>query len=532
MLRSGVLARMLAALGVRGTDPLARIPSARVHPQAAWDKAFLIEEALAASPGDARLHTRLGFAWAALDKIDEAVGAFEEALRLDPARQDAITGLGVVLREQGRLPEAVAHLRRALELRPDDRETFQTLLFMLLCLEGASEKEVFDWHVRYAQRFEAPLRSAWRPHPNSRDPARKLRVGYVSPEFWRHVVGFCMAPVLEHHDRSAVEVVCYSNRKLGDDLTEQLQGHADQWREIAAMTDAAVADLVREDRIDILVDLAGHAPGSRLEVFARKPAPVQVSYLDYSATTGLSSFDYRITVAACDPPGLADPYYTETLERIPGTFWLYNPPALPEPPQRSRAGVLRLASLNSFYRASSQALDTWAAILRGLPGAELIVVGVPAGEANRRLRARFEAQGVDPARLRIFGLLAYQDLLALIRASDIALAPFPYNGAMTMLDCLWQGVPVVALRGGNTFYTRMAHSILGALGLEELLADSPQDYCERVLRLAADAPRRAELRRVLREKIRGSALQDFTGLPRFLEAAYRRMWQRYCAAPV
>lgn len=526
MPRPGFLRRLGASLGIGGHDPFAGIPRARAHPPERWEKAWRLAEARDDAAADSAGLARLGYAWLGVDEVDQAAEAFEEALRLDPRRQDALAGLGNARREQGRLADAVAQYRSALEL--GSQASFQNLLFSMMCLEGAAEEEIFAWHLRYAERYEAPLRAAWRPHANPRDPARVLRVGYVSPDFWRHVAGFCMAPVIEHHDRAAVEVTCYSNRREGDDLTAQLRARADRWRDVADLTDEAFATLVREDGIDILVDLAGHAPGGRLGAFALKPAPVQVSYLDYSGSTGLACLDCRVTVAACDPPGLAEPYYTERIERVPGTFWLYNPPELAAPPRRRARGPLRLGSFNSFYRAGGEALDTWASILRELPGAELVVAGMASAQAQAALRERFGKRGVDPARLRLYGLLNYQDFIALIRGTDIALAPFPYNGAMTMLDCLWQGVPVVALQGGCTFRTRMAHSILDALGLEELLATSPADYRARVLRLAADATRRAELRETLRERIRGSALQDFRGFPRALEDAYRRMWRRYC----
>jgi predicted O-linked N-acetylglucosamine transferase (SPINDLY family) len=525
----GIFDRLRALLAFGRRDAFAAIPRARVHPPERWEKAWRLAEARDDAAPDPQRLVQLAYAWLGVDEVDRAAAAFEEALRLEPRRHDALAGLGNARREQGRIADAVALYQRALEAAPNHLASFQNLLFSMLCLEGATEEEVFAWHLRYAERFEAPLRASWQPHANSRDPERVLRVGYVSPDFWRHVVGFCMAPVIEGHDRAAVEVTCYSNRHEGDDLTAALRGRADRWRDIDALSDQAVADFVRADGIDILVDLAGHAPGGRLGAFMRKPAPVQLSYLDYSGSTGLTSLDCRITVAACDPPGLAEPYYTERIERIPGTFWLYNPPGPAAPPARRPRGPLRLGSFNSFYRAGNEALDTWASILRELPGAEFVAAGMASGEAQDALRQRFGRLGVDPARLRLYGLLNYQDFTALIRATDIALAPFPYNGAMTMLDCLWQGVPVVALQGGSTFRTRMAHSILGALGLEELLAKTPADYRERVLRLAADGTRRAELRETLRERIRGSALQDFSGFPRSLEAAYRAIWRRYCA---
>jgi protein O-GlcNAc transferase len=511
---------------------MARLPRSRPHGKQALEHLAELEEAAAADPGNAAGLTGLGQAWFEVDAVDEAAGCFARALAIDAHEVRALNGLANVSREQGKLAEAIGLYRRALELRPDYVEAFQNLLFATLCSNELSEEDILGWHKRFAARFEVPLLRARRPHGNIFDAERRIRIGYVSPDFRRHVVGFCIAPVIEHHDRAGFEVFCYDSGSSADDLTASIKAMADAWRDVSRMNDAQLDERVRADGIDILVDLSGHTPGNRLLAFARKPAPIQVAYLDYSATTGLASMDFRLTDGVCDPPGVADAYYTERLVRLPGAFWCYNPPALPEPAQRAASSLrhVTFACVNSFYRVSDAALSIWAGILRQLPGARLVLAGVPGGEAAASLAQRLRALGIDEHRLSIFGLLGYEHYLELIRSADVALGPFPYNGAMTLLDCLWHGVPVVSMRGGKTFRTRMADSICSSLGLEELLADDPAAYAGIALRLAKDREARAAYRASLRERVRASPLCDYAGFTRGLESACRGLWRARCSA--
>ena len=283
---------------------------------------------------------------------------------------------------------------------------------------------------------------------------------------------------------------------------------------------------MRADGIDILVDLCGHGPGNRILAFARRPAPVQVSYLDYSATTGLASMDWRLTTEYCDPPG-AERFYSEKLYRLKETYWTYNPPVtLPVAALPAAAnGHVTFGSFNLYYRITAEVLDLWARVLGAVPRSRLVIVSVAAGSTQAALLERMARAGVAPERISIHGVVPYEEYHRLIGGVDIGLAPFPYNGATTLMDCIWNGVPVVAKAGGETFTTRLGPSVLATLGLEELIAGGPDDYVRIASGLASDRARLAELRQAMRGRLERSPLRDFAGFTRALEAAYGAMWR-------
>ena len=433
------------------------------------------------------------------------------------------------MKERGQLGQAISLYQRALELKPDDRIAHQNLLYLSLCSSEFSEEEIFGWHRKFGTRFEAN-HDREVVHANSREPDRPLRIGYISPDFREHVAGRCFAPIATHHDRQRFSIFCYYNGQAVDDITQMVRSASDGWRQVAHLDDDALCERIRNDGIDILVDLSGHTPGNRLLAFAKKPAPVQVTYLDYSGTTGMTAMDYRLTDAQCDPAGIADAYYTERLVRLPDTYWLYNPPTSVDIAGASEVhnGAIRLGCVNAFYRIGDAAIEVWASALRQLPDATLALVGVADGDAKARVRQRFQARGVDPERLALFGYLQYTDYINLIQSLDVALAPFPYNGAISLLDCLWHGVPVVALEGGKTFRSRMGASILRSVNLEDLLAANHDDYVKKVVALADDRDKRRVLRSMLRDMVKGSPLCNAAKFTSGLEHVYRTMWRHYC----
>lgn len=515
------------------SDFLDYIPRQRVHSIGAQQRAQEMEASLLASDRqDASLWVKCGYGWSELDEIDREIECFERALAIDSSNHDAINGLANALKTQGQLGQAIELYHRALEISPADIKVFQNLLFAMLCSGEVSEAEIFEWHQKFSRVFEKPLEVYRGELTNSTEPSRRLRIGYVSADLRDHVTGRCMAPILARHDRKNFNIYCYYDGSLADDFTRSMQAVGGIWRDMSKLDDTQLCKRILTDRIDILVDLSGHTPGNRLLAFARKPAPIQVSYLDYSATTGLESMDYRLTGAGCDVQGVADAFYTESLIRLPGTYWLYNPPEVPDsvPTFDKKSGDILLSCLNSFYRISDEAILIWAKILRQLPTARLALVGVPTGNARNKILTRFKKLGIKSSRIEMFGILNHGHYLRLIRATDIALAPFPYNGAMTMLDSLWNGVPVVCLRGGPTFRSSMGNCILGLLDLESLIADRATDYVNIVVRLAEDRNLRLDLRAGLRERMKHSSLCDAPALTAAIEAAYGEMWRRYCKA--
>jgi predicted O-linked N-acetylglucosamine transferase (SPINDLY family) len=487
---------------------------------------------LQSQPDDGAALVMLGDAHRFSNELDEARGCFEQTLKQNPAAPGAHNGLANILRNQGRHDDALRHYRLAIQYDAKPMIAFQNLLFCMMCVSGFSARQIYEKHREFAERFEKPLLPLHRPHANDPDPDRRLRLGYMSPDLRTNIVGDFVEPILRHHDREAFETYCYFTGAFRDSSTERIAAHFDHWRDVHALSDDTMAEAIRSDRIDVLVDLCGHGPGNKILACARKPAPVQVSYLDYSTTTGLASMDYRLTTEYCDPSGTADQYYSEKLYRLGGTYWTYNPSVtLPASPLPLKAnGKVTFGSFNSYYRVTAQVLGVWSRLLQSVPGSRFVVVGVAAGSTQAALLETLTQAGVAAERVSLHGVVPFEKYHELMRTVDIALAPFPYNGTTTMLDCLWNGVPVVAMQGGETFYSRMACSILGELGLSELIAADSDEYIRIAAELAPDVPKLDELRRSLRQKLGRSPMRDFPGFTRGLEAAYRWMWRNWCVA--
>jgi predicted O-linked N-acetylglucosamine transferase (SPINDLY family) len=327
--------------------------------------------------------------------------------------------------------------------------------------------DVLAEHRRWSEQHTASLANDRQPHANSPDPNRRLRIGYLSPDFCRHSVAFFIESLLAAHDRSAFEILCYANVSQTDIITERLQGLADKWRDIVHLSDQQVAELVRADAVDILVDLVGHTVNNRLLVFARKPAPVQISYLGYPNTTGLSTIDYRLTDAWADPPGRADRFHTETLVRLQGGFLCYQPwPGTPEvsPLPALTSGHITFASFNNATKVNPEVIALWSKILRLLPNARLIMKALQLGDIGTRQRFAqlFEQNGVSMERVELLGWASSTaEHLELYNRVDIGLDPFPYNGTTTTCEALWMGVPVIVL-AGNTHAARVGVSLLSS----------------------------------------------------------------------
>ena len=490
-----------------------------------------LESYLQARPDDPAALMILGEIHFLANRLDQAAGCVERVLAGDPHAAGAHSLLANILRNQARHRDALRHYELALVHDRNPVVAFQNLLFFMMCAPGFSAADIHAKHREFARRFEEPLLSARPAFRNAPDPGRRLRLGYLSPDFRSNVVGYYMQPILENHDRAQFEIHGYFSGARRDSVTERIASLVDQWYDVAALGDEELAALVRAHQVDILVDLCGHGPGGRILAFAHRPAPVQVNYLDYSATTGMSSIDYRLTTEYCDPRGSSEQYYCEKLYRLKETYWTYNPPlGLPvsEPPIKANRCVT-FGSFNLYYRITSEVLDLWSRVLQEIPRSRLLIVGVPPGSTHAGLLERLARAGIARERISIHGVVAYQTYNELMGAVDIALAPFPYNGATTVMDCLWNGLPVVAKAGRETFTTRLGCSVLAAMGLSEWIAADEDEYIRIAARLAADAPGLCELRRTLRQRLERSPMRDFRGFTRELESAYREMWKRWCA---
>jgi predicted O-linked N-acetylglucosamine transferase (SPINDLY family) len=481
-------------------------------------------------PDWADAHYNYGCVLKRLMRSAEAEAAFRRALAIDPGHGPACKMLGGVLREQYQTDAALEFYRAARQHRPEDFELASAELHTLIGSERITEDALFAAHATLGAAIERAHPPRFEPLANPREPERRLRIGYLSADFRYHVVTLFMLPVLERRDRSAFEVYCYSAAET-DEYTRRLAAQADVWRDCAGASAAQLAERIRADGIDILVDLAGHSGSPQLRVFAQRPAPVQATWLGYLATTGLTRMHYRITDRVADPPGLTERYHTEALVRLPHSQWCYRPLVqvdVARTPPCARNGYLTLGSFNQAAKISPGARRLWVEILARLPGARLLVAGIPPGRAQDNLRRDLVQAGVTEERLTIHPYVSLQDYFRLFDAVDIALDTLPYSGGTTTCDALWMGVPVITLPGERPT-SRSAASLLTTVGLPEWIATSAEDYVGRALAFAADRDRLARLRASLRERMRASPLMDEAAFARDLEAAYRQMWRDWCA---
>jgi protein O-GlcNAc transferase len=488
-------------------------------------------EAVRIKPALAEAHFNLGNALRDVGKVDEAIAAYRQALRINPSSPKAHCNLGAGLFDRGNFDEAMAAYREAIRLKPDFVEASSALLGCMNYSERLTPAALFDAHCGWDERHGRPV-----PRPdayaNVCSVGRRLKVGYVSPDFRQHSVAYFLEPLLRSHDRNAIEVFCYAEVSWPDAVTERFKQLADHWVTTVGMSDDGLAERIRRDGIDILVDLVGHTAKNRLPVFARKPAPIQVTWLGYPNTTGLKAIDYRLVDVVTDPNGEADALASETLVRLPEGFLCYGAPdEAPLPAPSLTTGVVTFGSFNSPAKLSAATLDAWAQVLARLPKARLLLKGkVFADDATRA--SYFDHLGkrrVAPERVEFVAWLPDQAHLALYHRVDIALDPFPYNGTTTTCEALWMGVPVVALRG-DRHAGRVGASLLTQIGMTDLIADSVEAYVDTAVALAGDRVRLSELRHSLRSRMAASPLCDASAFTRKIEDSYRTMWQRWCAA--
>ena len=466
--------------------------------------------------------------------LSRAVELSERALALQPRDGRAWRVRRRALEKLGRLDEALDCLRHEMKLDPGNIVTHNDLLFMLNRSGATSAEQALAEHRAWAAAHADAFTAAARTAGNSAEPERVLRVGYISADFREHAVAYFVEPVLQFHDRTRFQVSCYFNWERSDAVTDRLRHLADHWRDIAGLSDDAAANLVREDGVDILIDLSGHTLGNRLLVFARKPAPIQMTWLGYLGTTGMQAMDYLITDACADPPGVADADYSETLLRLPHCRWCYQSPAqapaVNELPAIAR-GFITYGSFNSFSKISGETLRAWGRLLRRVPHARLCLVGIAEAESCDRALETLEDEGVFADRIDAVGFLTQDAFLEQHRQIDVALDAYPYNGATTACHSLWMGVPVVSLCG-RSGAARSGASILTNAGLAHLVAQSWDQYIDIAQGLAADVSALAQLRASLRGRLRASPLMDAPGFTRDLEALYRTAWRGWCARQV
>jgi len=533
------------------------------------DKAIAAyRRALELQPNEPDFYNNLGNALREQGRLDDGMAACLRALEIKPGHLEACTNLANAFKDRGQLDETVTAFRRAIELAPARADLRSNLLYALHFVPGDISPVIAHEQRQWNREFGEPLKCFVRPHANDPNPDRRLRVGYVSPEFRDHVIGRHLCPLLLHHDHSKFEVLCYSGVVQADELTAEFQRHVEGWRSTVGVSDEALVEMIRQDGVDILVDLTQHLAGNRLPVFACQPAPVEVSFAGYPASTGVESIAYRLSdrwlesesgieagrtsqdipqemqVAGCrlqddsernfhpvscilHPASAFSPF--ERVYLI-DSFWCYHPHGMEvevNPLPAKVSGTITFGSLNNFCKINDLVLRLWSRVLAQVKDSRLILL-TGFGSHRQRTLEFLAREGVQPARVEFAERRPHREYLKLYHGLDIVLDPFPYGGHTTSLDALWMGVPVVSLAGERSV-SRAGLSILNNLGLPELVALSEEDYVKIAAELAGDLPRLAELRRELRSRMEASVLMDAPRFARRIEAAYRSMWRCWCA---
>jgi protein O-GlcNAc transferase len=484
--------------------------------------------ALALRP-TAQVCVLLGVAYAGLEDLDNAIAATGKAVAIDPRSADAHSALGGELKWAGQVEEAIAEFKKTLELNPRHHAAHSNILYTMLSQDTVTPEQILAAHVEWARQqtgFITPLR---RPR-NQKLPDRRLRVGYISPNFRRQAVCAFVLPIIENHDRSQIEIFCYSDLEVPDDFTHRIRACANQWRETSQLSGEQLAKQIREDRVDILVELTGHIGKGRLGTLAFRPAPIQISYIGYQGTTGLAAVDYVLTDDWADPAG-AEKNYVEKPFRLPGSFFIYEPPRdapLVGPLPTYSAGHITFGCLNAVNKATRTAINLWSAVMSRIPNSRMMLLTTRCEETNTRLLANFAANGISADRIELVQRAGPAEYYRRYNSIDIALDPVPFNGHTTTCDAAWMGCPTVTL-SGQIYAHRFGGSVMRNLDLATLVTETPEAYIAAAAGLANDLDHLAKLRSTLRFTMQKSLITDGPRFTKNLEQAYRQMWKTWCA---
>lgn len=490
------------------------------------------ERAVKLRPDFANAHFNRATLLKRLGRWQDALRAFSRASRQLPDACECLNEMGQIHLQLGDTRAARETFLLA-SRSPDSGHKAYSNYLLALNYDEQDAAQAFiahgEWESLFGGQSPAP------EHTNPADPGRRLNIGYVSPDLHAHSVAYFASHLICAHNRDAFRVFCYSDSRQNDAMQQDLRQQADEWRDTAHMNDVELGEIIRRDGIDILIDLAGHTSRNRLKVFAARPAPLQVAYIGYPNTTGLSAMTHRIGDGVADPSG-NDAYYSETLLRLPGGFLRYAPPpaaqAVAEQPRPQPQGEsITFGCFNVLAKLSDATLDMWAEVLHAVPDSRLVIknVSMVDGTARKRLLARFRHRGVKPGRLQLVGWQAsLTDHFALYQRIDVALDTWPYNGTTTSCEAMYMGTPVVT-RCGQTHASRVGASLLERVGMSDLVADSAQSYLRICTQLAADGARRKALSHQVYSETR-RVLCDASGLLQELESAYREIWGQWCAS--
>lgn len=493
----------------------------RIAAVAAYRKAALLNPS-------ATNHLNLGAGLSATDEADESIEQMQLAVAAEPKWSDAYKGLGQALYRGGELDGAIEAFERAVELDPKNAAADSHALYCRLFRGTDSPLELKELHERWARRHTSQIVPL---PPAMVDPStdRRLRIGYVSPNFRNQAVVLFILPILENYDPWEVEVFCYSDARLADHWTQRCKLAVDEWRDTADLSHEQLARVIRADKIDILIDLTGHIGDGRLQAFAYRPAPVQAMYIGYQATSGLEQIDYVITDDWADPPGQTDPYWTEIPWRLPEPFFAYQPPTEAPaigPLPAAANGYITFGCLNNIAKVTPRCIELWSRVLHATENSRMILLSATGQRVHNRLRSQFAKHNIDPNRVEFVPRQSVQDYFDTYNQIDIALDPIPFNGHTTSCDAAYMGLPTISL-AGNCYAHRYGSSVMRHLGLSALVTDTEAEYTQVATRLATNRAELISLRMALRMSMSTSTLMDGKRMAQTMEAAYRGMWKAW-----
>lgn len=470
----------------------------------------------------------LGNLYNAATEFEDALNCFQKALEIDPNKNLALAGMAGTLKNLGKLDESIQYQKRALESEPDKLENHSNLLLAMVYASSVSPEEIAETARNFGKTLADPLLRE-RPFIRDMNPERKLKIGYISSDFHNHSAHYFFEFLPQLHDRNKFDIFLYFSNAKEDHVTERIKKHADHWRSIPYLSDGQAADLIEKDELDILVDTSGHAGGKHLLVLARKPAPIQATWLGYPATVGMKAIDYRIVDVHAEPPRMTEHLNVETLYRLPHIFCCYQPhpnsPAVTDHPPFEDNGYITFGCFNNFSKVTDDALKTWSKILKQVKNSRLLleIAGIDGKKFKEEVENRLKKADISLKQVILEPRKA-ENQFVLYNKIDIALDPFPCNGGTTSMDTLWMGVPLIALAGKH-FVSRMGVTILTNADLKEWIADDIEGYIERAVDLANNKEKLKELRKGLREKFAASPAMDKEDFTRNMEDAFRQMWR-------